>query len=109
MWDGFRMDWSWSKTWPGFGLRVNGGGILIKGGGLKPGVEPNGNGMDEKQRENAIGRGNIWGGAEVGMDWGGSLECGMDSEWIRLGKGGKPGLDLDGESMVGGGFIKGGA
>ena len=29
--DGFRMEWNWSKTRPGFGLRVN-GGILSKGG-----------------------------------------------------------------------------
>ena len=31
IWNGYRMDWNWSKTRPGFGLRVN-GGILSKGG-----------------------------------------------------------------------------
>ena len=28
IWNGFRMDWNWSKTRPGFGLRANGGGDI---------------------------------------------------------------------------------
>ena len=51
--DGFRMEWNWSKTRPGFGLRVN-GGISIKGG-VKPGMDRDGNGMDATQRDNATG------------------------------------------------------
>ena len=56
IWNGYRMDWNWSKTRPGFGLRVN-GGISIKGG-VKPGMDRDGNGMEAAQRDNAT----EWGG-----------------------------------------------
>ena len=74
------MEWNWSKTRPGFGLRVN-GGILSKGG-VKPGLDPDGNGMEAAQRDNAT----EWGeGVKYGLDlqweWSGG---GMDSEWSGL-------------------------
>lgn len=73
----------------------------IKGDGVKPGMDPNGNRMEGARRDKTVWGwgGNVMSGVDLQWEWiggcGAGRGYGMDSEWIGLWGEVKPGLDFD--------------